>query len=337
VGQVANLRPIVNRPGVDRYFHKTSNYMSTVLPAIGLSRARKSPWPLLAGSITRGTFIVADCLAVLAAYAVTVLLRTFTGGSGDLWQNYLRLTPFLAIVPVMIGLLGLYPGVLLNPIEELRRLSIAMSVGMSLVVVATFLIKESSSYSRAVFLLAVPLGVALAAGGRWLVRRCCAGASWWGLPAVLIGPESGVADVWRAVESNSSAGVHFVKVVMAESHSLPLELDRETIGRRIPYAVVVLPPAASPEWLLQVEQLAWQCEKFIVIPQSKGFMWSWMTARDCGGITGLEVRRELLRSRARLAKDFMDCLLAVFGGILIAPLIAIVAVVIRLTSHGPAF
>jgi Undecaprenyl-phosphate galactose phosphotransferase WbaP len=250
---------------------------------------------------------------------------------------YVRLIPFLALVPAMIGVAGLYPGVLLNPIDEFRRLSIAIFFGMSLVVVGTFLVKESNLFSRSVFLLALPLAVGLATGGRWLVRRCCAGASWWGLSAVLIGPASSLASVVSAVEARPSSGIRFVRVVEADPSSLPFDLDPEVIRQRIPYAVVILPAAVSAEWILQVERLAWQCEKFFVIPQSKSLSWSWTTARDCSGFTGLEVRRELLRMRSRIAKRIIDSLAALLGGILIAPWIALIAAIVKLTSSGPAF
>jgi Undecaprenyl-phosphate galactose phosphotransferase WbaP len=86
-----------------------------------------------------------------------------------------------------------------------------------------------------------------------------------------------------------------------------------------------------------VERLVWGCNKIVVIPQSMGLLWSWMRTRDCGGVVGLEVRRELLRRRARLTKRAMDYTLALGGGALILPWIAIVAILVKLSSHGPAF
>jgi Undecaprenyl-phosphate galactose phosphotransferase WbaP len=68
-----------------------------------------------------------------------------------------------------------------------------------------------------------------------------------------------------------------------------------------------------------------------------GLLWSWMRARDCGGVVGLEVRRELLRRGSRLTKRAMDFVLAAGGGALVLPWVAIVALIVRLTSRGPAF
>jgi len=128
---------------------------SAFSPSIEEQRA----YSLLAERATQMAFFVADALAILAAYTLTIVMRGALGG-GTLWPQYFRLIPFLAVVPVLIGLMDLYPGVLLNPVEEFRRLTIAITVGMSLVVVATFLVKEANVYSRVVFVVAAYLAIA---------------------------------------------------------------------------------------------------------------------------------------------------------------------------------
>ena len=82
-------------------------------------------------------FFIADFIALLSAYTIMVVIRGELGGEA-LWQQYFGLLPFLAVVPLLIRAMDLYPGVLLNPVEEFRRLTIAIALGMSLVVVATF-------------------------------------------------------------------------------------------------------------------------------------------------------------------------------------------------------
>jgi len=119
-------------------------------PILSSSCEQRRAYSPVAERATGTAFLVADALALLAAYGITIMMRGAVGG-GTLWPQYLRLVPFLAVVPLLIALMDLYPGVLLNPVEEFRRLTIAIALGMSLVVVATFLVKESSTYSRVIF------------------------------------------------------------------------------------------------------------------------------------------------------------------------------------------
>jgi Undecaprenyl-phosphate galactose phosphotransferase WbaP len=306
---------------------------ASVLTAAGEERRTYAP---LAEQAAGMAFLVADTSALVVAYAITITIRGVLAGA-PLWPHYFGLLPFLGVVPLLIWMMDLYPGVLLNPVEEFRRLTLAITLGMSLVVVATFLVKEANAYSRVVFVAAAPLGVALVLCGRWLVRRTCCDARWWGIPAILIGPADEVDRIRRVMETQPDLGIRAAAVVYADRTTLPLRAEEHVAGGAIPYALVVIPHGADRDWVRSVERLVWGCNKIIVVPQSMGLLWSWMRTRDCGGVVGLEVRRELLRRRARLTKRAMDYTLALGGGALILPWIAIIAALVKLGSRGPAF
>jgi len=243
----------------------------------------------------------------------------------------------VAVVPLLIGLMDLYPGVLLNPVDEFRRLTIAITLGMSLVVVATFLVKESSVYSRLVFVAAAPFGIVLGLGARWLVRRMCRNASWWGIPAVLVGPAEEIERMQSLMDAQPSIGIRAIARLDADRIAFPLLAEEYTAEGSIPYALVMIPKGADRKWVRHVEHLVWGCSRIIVVPPSMGLLWSWMRTRDCGGVVGLEVRRELLRRRSRLTKRAMDFVLALAGGFFILPWVGIIALSIRLNSRGPVF
>jgi Undecaprenyl-phosphate galactose phosphotransferase WbaP len=281
-------------------------------------------------------FLVADSLALLIAFSGTIMIRGAAGG-GVLWPQYSRLIPFLAVVPLLIGLMGLYPGVLLNPVDEFRRLTIAITLGMSLVVVATFLVKEADVYSRLIFIAAIPISVVLDLSARWLVRKVCSKAKWWGIPTVLMGPKNETETIRRMIEMNPGVGIRPVAVVHADRTQLPQRAEESVARGTIPYAMVILPSGADYKWVREMEDLVWGCKKIIVVPHTMGLLWSGMQIRDCCGTVGLEVRRELLRPQSRMIKRVMDFALAVAGGASILPLVAIVAALVKFSSRGPVF
>ena len=304
--------------------------------ALTLPLERQRANAILAERVTAATFVISDILAVGSAFAITVTVRGALAGE-SLWPQYFRLAPFLAAIPLLIALMDLYPGVLLNPVDEFRRMTIAIAVGMSFVVVSTFLLKDSSTYSRLVFLTAIPLNVVLALGGRSLVRKIFRNVAWWGVPTVLVGPRDDIERMRLAVELQPWIGIRAVGVVQADAVGANL-LAKERIGQAaIPYALVMVPPGAGREWIRQVERMAWGCKKMIVVPQSMQLLWSWMRVRDCCGVAGLEVRRELLQYRSRLVKRSIDVALALIGGVLITPGLIVIALLIKLTSRGPVF
>jgi len=105
----------------------------------------------------------------------------------------------------------------------------------------------------------------------------------------------------------------------------------------IRYVLVIIPPGADRTWARSVERLVWGRGTIMVVPQSMGLLWSRMRTRHCGGVMGLEVRLGLLRWSSKLTKRTFDFALAVFGGALILPCIAIVALVVKCSSRGPVF
>ena len=309
--------------------------MSTA-SALGLSRTERRTNTLLAEHATGATFVIADTLAVVIAFAATIILRGALNG-GTLWPLYFRLTPFLAIVPLLNGLLGLYPGVLLNPVEEFRRLTIGIGLGMSLVVVAAFLFRESAAYSRLIFLTAIPSSVCLTLGGRWLVRKVYSSSDWWGIPAVLVGPRNDIERIRLKTVAQPSIGIRCVAIVEVDADGPAPSEENLRRQSAVPYALIVLPPATDRQWIRDVERIVWDCKKIIVVPPSMGLLWSWMKIRECGGIVGLEVHRELLRFLPRVVKRAMDCAMAGIGGLLISPGLIVIAALIKLTSRGPIF
>ena len=306
---------------------------ASVLSAL---REEQRAYSLVAERATGMAFFFADAVALLAAYAIVILIRGALGGEA-LWSHYFRLVPFLAVVPLLICLMDLYPGVLLNPVEEFRRLTIAITLGVSLVVVATFLVKAANAYSRLIFVAVIPLAVGLDLSARWLVRTVLPKTSWWGIPTVLVGPLDETEAIQRMVEAHPAVGIRVVDVMHASRTRLPRRTKDYVAQGSIPYALVIVPSGADPKWLRDVERLVWGCRKIIVIPQSMGLLWSGMHIRDCCGTVGLSVRRQLLRRWSRVTKRAMDFVFALGGAALILPLVAIISALIKLTSRGPVF
>jgi len=75
----------------------------------------------------------------------------------------------------------------------------------------------------------------------------------------------------------------------------------------------------------------------VLIPDLFGFSSLWVSARDLGGVLGLEVRQQLLLRGPRVVKRAMDVVGSLFGGLLLSPLLLLLALLIKLDSPGPVF
>jgi Undecaprenyl-phosphate galactose phosphotransferase WbaP len=86
-----------------------------------------------------------------------------------------------------------------------------------------------------------------------------------------------------------------------------------------------------------LEQYGIAFAHLLIIPDLFEFSSLWVSAKDMGGVLGLEVRQRLLMPGPRLAKFLIDLAATLVGGLIIFPLIIIIAILIKIDSPGPIF
>ncbi len=117
---------------------------------------------------------------VLAFSDVAVLLAVFLAAMSLRMGDFDRLDRIYYLnyfwVPVLLLLIiytenGLYPGIRLSAVEEVRRLSYSTGLVFLIVITSTFLLKTTAVYSRLVFGLAWAAATILVPLLRNIVRR----------------------------------------------------------------------------------------------------------------------------------------------------------------------
>jgi lipopolysaccharide/colanic/teichoic acid biosynthesis glycosyltransferase len=106
---------------------------------------------------------------------------------------------------------------------------------------------------------------------------------------------------------------------------------------KIHYAVMAMPGVESPKLVQIAEQVGGTFSHVLLIPDLFGFASLGVPARDLGGVLGLEVRQQLLLPWPRVAKRLMDLTFTLLGGIFVVPVLAVLALLVKLDSKGPIF
>jgi len=310
-------------------------------PLIRIVASRTRP------GVTFAAMVLADLVALLAAGVLAVVLRgAFDSGFNQ--ALYYSLWPAMALFIAVYFAVGLYPGVGLAPAEELRRLALATSLVYLVLAAGTFLFKESNIYSRAAFLGAWILSVALVPLNRALVRHLFARRSWWGYPVVVLGSGKTGRMVVRVLKRNPGLGFKPIAVLddNPQKHGLiegvPVVGGVEAasvlaIELGVRYAIVAMPGVPREKLLKILENYGAIFPRIILIPDLFGFSSLWVSAIDLGGVLGLELSQRLLLPGPRSLKRIIDLASAVLGGLLISPLLLLIALLIKLDSRGPVF
>ena len=296
---------------------------------------------------TVAALVLADLFALIAAGVLAVVLRgVFDQGFNH--SLYYALWPAMALFVAVYFIVGLYPGMGLAPAEELRRLTLATTLVYLVLAAGTFLFKEGNTYSRAVFLGAWVLSVVLVPLVRALVRHVTAHRPWWGYPVVVLGAGKTGQMVVRALKRNPGLGFKPVAVLddNPEKHGslegVPVvggvELAPALAAElRVRHAVVAMPGVPREKLLHILESYGGIFPHIVLIPDLFGFSSLWVSAADLGGVLGLELRQRLLLPGPRSLKRAIDLTSALLGGLLISPLLLLIAIWIKLDSRGPVF
>jgi lipopolysaccharide/colanic/teichoic acid biosynthesis glycosyltransferase len=99
--------------------------------------------------------------------------------------------------------------------------------------------------------------------------------------------------------------------------------------------VVAMPQMDSAAILALIERFAETYTHVLVIPDVFNLVHFGAPTQYLGGVLGIEVRRQLLLRWPRFAKRLMDVVITTMGGLLVLPLVIVLAILVKLDSKGP--
>jgi Undecaprenyl-phosphate galactose phosphotransferase WbaP len=291
---------------------------------------------------------VSDVAALLVAVALTGL-----GFSWQLGDEPLRVaTRWLSWTVVGLGMLnlvlGLYPGVRLSLVEEIRRLCMSLAV-LYVFTIARMDMSSSIFGSRMRFAtVAFVLSVILMPLFRGRARRWLGKTNWWGFPTLVCGHDAAVVGVYQWMNENRRLGLLPLGVVTDQKG---LDPDGQTPGvlgdwrqaRELAekysayWAVLVDSVESEAEASNLIEQHLGIVPHVLVVSERTGMPDNWNRHQADEGLDGLLIEQHLLLPVQQIVKRGMDLAISVIAMIVLAPLFLVLAVAIKLTSPGPVF
>jgi Undecaprenyl-phosphate galactose phosphotransferase WbaP len=295
--------------------------------------------------------VLSDLFSLTLAGIAAVYLRTSIGRGLVDPPFYLRMLPLELIFIGFYTLRGLYPAVGISPVEELRRLTISTSAVFFFITAYAFWVRSVGNYSRLVLALAWIFSLVTVQLGRWFVRILAGRLRVWGEPIAVVGYGPQGRQIVEFLRKNNRFGLRPELIIAGfwseEDPSAPLpqihlpeDNEHNTTPIRplgISTAILILPeiPESIQNAIIDEGRFGF---KHLIVISSLGWIGSLgVTPYDLEGILGLEVRQNLLNLWERGLKRLLDVVLVVLGSFFGAPLMGLIALLIRLDSRGPVF
>jgi Undecaprenyl-phosphate galactose phosphotransferase WbaP len=297
-----------------------------------------------------GLLVVSDGVALIVAVALGVCMKVLL--EGHLGMNgYLRLWPFLFVFIAFYSAVGLYSGAALSPPEELRRATFSSAFLFPTIAALTASWRGPSRYITPTLFIALVASIVLIPLCRALLRQCLANKAWWGYPTVIFGTGETARLMAETLLGEPAFGLRPVAVFDQTQTWADSELRNKVtvlhdlgqaaeVARHLnaPYAVIAM-QGSEPEALIETieEHISPYFARILLIPNL--FRWSslWIKPKSFGDILGLEVIQQSALPDRRAPKRILDFLLSLSALLILTPILAAIAVAIKIESRGPVF
>jgi Undecaprenyl-phosphate galactose phosphotransferase WbaP len=302
-----------------------------------------------------GQYLLQLALTTFPLVLVDLALLTISVTLARAFVRYLGIGTGIDIsasfVPIAVGFLmvafelGVYPGIRLSPVEEFRRLAVAVTAMFVMWTIGVVLMVGTPA-NQPVFLgVAYLLSLATVPVFRNTARRVLSWFPWWGFPTLVCGDDAVAVKVSHWIASNPRLGLRPVGVV---GDAVRLDADGEAwyagpwsaahdiaCQRGAYWAVVVPPEGASTPIVTTITEHLSTIPHVHILSELTGLPDHWSRHQQLDGLAGIHLQQNLMLPLPRITKRVMDLVLTMVGGIVLLPLLFYIAVAVKLSSRGP--
>lgn len=286
-----------------------------------------------------GTLIIGDLVASWMAISIARLLFRLVIGASDAHSHL----PSDLIVIVFLAL-GLYFGTGQSPYSRFRLRGIGIVLFLSLDSLAAsnqigFFTLVLDALCSAALLLIVGFYV------EWVIRLFLVRHGIWLAPTAIVGCNDTAQTLFRTLVAQPELGlrpVGFIKTAADTSaDTLPLPApvlgtieEFKSFGKDVEFAILTSREQLSTTNILSDRLPPAQ---IILLHDIQDIQTLWVRTHSLGDAVGIHFKRDPYLTQNRLLKRAIDLAIAVPVFITIIPVIAVVAVLIKLADRGPAF
>lgn len=258
--------------------------------------------------------------------------------------NWLLLSTLVPLFLILYLCFGLYPGVSVSPVDEIRSACLANTVGF---ILAGVILGFHGDALRAQ-IICIPACIsaflvflALRAGMRRLGSRF----DWWGHPVAIFGGADVTRSILQKLKEQPYLGLRPVAVFTDDApdvaiHGISvhrLEHLTKIASCGVKHVIAAVQDLSRAE-LSNVIGIGCDAFPHVIVIRDADPVWKVGSyTQDLAGILGVRVVNNLLKTRCHIAKRTMDLALSISVTLFFLPVFAIICVLVAADSGLPVF
>jgi Undecaprenyl-phosphate galactose phosphotransferase WbaP len=245
---------------------------------------------------------------------------------------------------------GLYPGIAVNRIVELKRLVVTTTFGYLVMVAFVSVFEATEPRDTLFFAILWGLSLGLVPFVRWVLRGILIHYRMWGEPVVVFGSGKRCEMILDHLNRYRKLGLRPVAIVNGKEKiqaegNIPIimdsswfqDLNHSNKYQNVGTAIIIYPEFSKPISNALVENQFGNFSRLIFVSGWEHLQGLWVQPVDLGGILGLEIRQNLLNQREQFLKRFVDISLVLLGSTLLLLFLLLLLGLVFLDSGGKPF
>ncbi|MGI5172161.1 undecaprenyl-phosphate galactose phosphotransferase WbaP [Treponema sp. OMZ 840] len=296
---------------------------------------------------TGTTFMIFDCIGVMLCVGAAFFTVNAVDKTLIRFRDFVDYWVYLPAFAAAFFAARLYPGIMLQPAEEVRRFTLTSFFCFTGIALSIAVETDGREALSVALFLAVPFAAFILPLMREAVRTFFCRFNWWGIPVVIYASEKNKHIITdrllnkhsfgykpAAIISSDAAGYSEYKTVPVFPYSE--EIEKSVHACKITTAIV-MEESERLRVKTPLNSLLSEYRYIITIPYSQSLKFVSLSVRDFGGILGFSASNRLTRMLNLFFKRCIDLALLLIFSPLIVPLILLISILVKCTSKGPIF
>ena len=314
----------------------------------------KKNYPRTSSFLSGLALFFSDALILILCIGLGFFIVNIFDSSDINFKSFVNYSIYIPFILIIFGCIGLYPGIMNSPTEEVKRfffatlfsfIAIIMSIFMSdenEIQITKNIIKDSKSLAlMAAFLIAVPFATIGLPGFREVAKHFFSRFKWWGVPAVIYTDGNNADFIIDRLSTRKFLGYHPAAIInsLAPGPGLYKNIpvfppDEEILSiikkHNIKQAIIC-------EYHGDMSQIMSSYRYTITVSKNQTFFTATQQLKDIAGIIGFASIHNLTFKGNLIVKRIMDVCAILLTFPILIPLMLILAILTKCTSKGPVF
>ena len=293
------------------------------------------------------TFMIFDCIGVMLCFGAGFFAVNAVDRTLIVFRDFLHYWIYLPAFAAVFFAARLYPGIMLQPAEEVRKFSLTSFFCFTGIALSIAVETDDRDALSVALLLAIPFATLLLPLLREGIRTACCYFSWWGVPVVIYTSNENkytIADRLLNKPSLSYRPAAIINIDAAnyeEYRGIPVfpysqEIEDCIHACKITTAIAMeLPEGNTVNTPLDAILSGYRY--LIAIPYYQNIKFVSLSVRNFGDIFGFSASNRLTRPFNLFIKRCIDLGILLLSSPVILPLVVLIAILVKCTSKGKIF